>query len=141
MFHYYITVFTILLFSFRERRIVCLGVLALINCMVAPYLIPLYMSGGGGFYEGALLIEISFLLLAGITYSIHESKGVLILFAVSISINLIGAYDTNPLVQSVIDSNYERLNIMLFEAMIGIIVVNTTWAINLSAKLKGNKPC
>ncbi len=139
MLQYYVTIFTVLLFFFRERRVLCIGILALVNCLVAPYLIPLCMNMGGSFYEGALLIELTTLLLLSLTYSIHKSKGTIYLFLVAVSINAIGAYDLNPLIQTFMYENYEIINTLLFEGVFCLLIANTSWAINLSAKSKRNK--
>ncbi len=141
MFSYYLVVFTLILLSFRERRVFCLGLLCILNLICIPLIVGSLYTDNSTFYVYTSLLEVLFLGLATITYPLHEGKGVIFLFSASLLLNLIGAFDSDVMVQQLIDTHYELINTLLFEVMIGILIANTSWAINLSDKLKGNKPC
>ncbi len=141
MFSYYLVVFTLISLSFRERRTLCLGLLFILSLLLGANDVGDSATSNYIFYLYMTITEIFLLVTSLLLYNLHESKATLLLFAVSLLVHAVGAFEINPLIQLLLDTHYELINTLLFEVMIGILIANTSWAINLSDKLKGNKPC
>ncbi len=135
MLSYYLVVFTLIFFSCREKKNLCLFFIFTISSSIST-LLGDAISSPSLFYQCMFVAEIITIGVLLLTFSVHMSKSAVGVYTVSAIWNMFCFFATDPVTITWISYHYENINTILFELLVCILLANTPWAINFSNRLK-----